>query len=182
VPSLYPRAGAEWLWIVNEENVVWPDVLQQRFGVGSADVFVEGTVGRRELLLHRAVDHVVDALGQREELWSIRLHHEPTRIDAEIAKQSDLRRQQLGDAAALGGRVHVPNGAALEHWGACLGRQAKALHGRDQLSDRCVGVEREARVWFDELHAADELALSRLVSLAVCRRRPNWRRSSPDTH
>ena len=52
----------------------------------------------------------------REELVAA-VDHLPLGLDAEVAEQRDVRREQLGDAAAVRGRVHVQHPRAAQRRG-----------------------------------------------------------------
>ena len=60
-----------------------------------------------------ALQRVVDVLGDAEELVAA-VDHLPLGLDAEVAQQRDVGREQLGDAAAVRGRVHVEHSLARE--------------------------------------------------------------------
>ncbi len=61
------------------------------------------------LALHR----VVDPLGHGEELV-VGTDHAPLGVDSDVAHQRDLRREQLGDPASVGGRVQLQDAGAVE--------------------------------------------------------------------
>ena len=60
-----------------------------------------------------ALQRVVDVLGDGEELVAA-VDHLPLGLDPEVAEQRDVRREQLGDAAAVRGRVHVQHARAAQ--------------------------------------------------------------------
>ena len=100
--------------------------LQQRGGlrvVDHDDVVVVGQlggvrvhplpVGLAHLVVQMrlgALQRVVDRLGDVEEPVGT-LDHDPRRLDAEVVHERDLRLEQLGDAAAVGGAADVQDPA-----------------------------------------------------------------------
>ena len=145
------RPRAERLRVVDDQHVVWPHVPQQRLRVGATHVLVQRAIPRGELLLRRAVDHVVDPLRQREELLPVGLHHQPAHVDSEVAHEGNLRRQELGNAAALRRGVHVPHRPAFQARDDRLRDLAERIDRARELPDGRVVVEREGDVGFDEL-------------------------------
>ena len=63
-----------------------------------------------------ALQGVMDVFGDTEELVAA-VHHLPFGGDPEIAQQCDMRREEFGDPAAVGGRVHVQHPSATERRG-----------------------------------------------------------------
>jgi hypothetical protein len=61
-----------------------------------------------------AVEAVVDALGDGEELGRT-LDHHPADVDTGAARVSDQRLEQLRDTATPSSRVHVPNDPSGQH-------------------------------------------------------------------
>jgi hypothetical protein len=68
-----------------------------------------------------AVQAVVDALGDREEL-RVAFDDQPTAFDPGATRVCDQRQQHLGHAATAGGRVHVDHGPPSELRTGALGR------------------------------------------------------------
>ena len=82
-------------------------------------------------------------------------HHLPLRLDAHVAHQRDQRVEDLGDAAAEGGRGEVEHAQALE----VLRQLADLL---DERPSGQVGVVREALVAYgDRLSTARQTIQSR---------------------
>ena len=63
-----------------------------------------------------ALQRVVHVLGDAEELVAA-VDHLPLGLDAEVAQQRNVRREQLGDTAAVRGRVHVQHACAAQRRG-----------------------------------------------------------------
>jgi hypothetical protein len=85
-----------------------------------------GGVVERETVTRHAVQAVVDALGDREELRRS-LDHRPARVHAGAACVRDQRLQQLDHAAAACGGVHVPDDPPVEQRARLLGARLEGL-------------------------------------------------------
>jgi hypothetical protein len=83
----------------------------------------------------RAVQAVVEPFRQRIEVLAA-LDHVPADVDAELARQRDEPREDLRDAAADGGRVHVLDVPAAE----AIAEHAE-LVDRRLADERGIGVE-----------------------------------------
>ena len=82
-----------------------------------------------------ALQRVVDLLGDGEELVAS-VQHLPLGLDPDAAEQRHVRRQQLGDTAAVGGGADVEHARPAER----LGRLTDLGHG---VSASDVGIEVE---------------------------------------
>jgi hypothetical protein len=109
------RSEPDGLWVVQDHHVARADPslqLRQRLFLG---LLVEPPDG----LIHAAsvtwlaVQQVVEALGHLEE-FLVALQHHPPGVDAGAGQVAEQEVQHLGDAAALFGRVHVPQAPASE--------------------------------------------------------------------
>ena len=109
------RDESERLRIVNDDDVARSH--------GSTDVGRVGTGDRLEMapllfaqrttVAEHAVEPVVDPFRDREEL-RVALDHGPMRVDPVGGQISQAGSEQLRDATALGRRVDVPDGPAVE--------------------------------------------------------------------
>ena len=116
------------------------EVLGEHRLVDAAGLLVE-----RAAVALGAVQAVVDALGDGEELGRA-LDDDPARVDPGAARIADERAQQLHDAAALGGRVHVPDHVAVQEPPALVDRALEPLdllRGEDRAE--AVGAPRRDR-------------------------------------
>src|SRR5450432_3809769 len=68
----------------------------------------------------------MDPLSENEEVLVTPDHH-PARVDARPARVGEQRNEHLGHAAALGGRVDVPQDAPVKRLAAALHRTQQAL-------------------------------------------------------
>ena len=133
------------LRIVDDDEVVVA-VEQQRVVEHLLEV---DALHRRGPLDVGALQAVVHGLGDREELVAA-VHHLPVGVDADAAEQRDVRREQLGDAAAVRGRVEV------EHPGPCSGAASSRIRSIDiDPDDARVVVE----VLFEQRDAFEHGAL-----------------------
>jgi hypothetical protein len=84
----------------------------ERQRIGSRHLLENGRLLRAERrpVTYRTMERVVQPLRDPEELRG-RVQHEPANADAQTASVTEERAQHLGNAAARGRRVHVPNGA-----------------------------------------------------------------------
>ena len=135
------RGHARRLRVVQEHGVAGAHLGQQRLRVRRERVAVDA---RRRLVQRRAVargpvQRVMEALGEAEEV-GVPLDHGPARVDALAPRVGQQRAQHLGHAAALGGRVHVPDGAPVEQLAAAGQRGAGAPEGV-RLDDPAEAVE-----------------------------------------
>ena len=87
------------------------------------DLLEVGALHRRGPLDVGALQAVVHGLGDGEELVAA-VHHLPVGVDADAAEQGDVGRQQLGDAAAVRGRVEVEHPRA--HAGAAASSRIRS--------------------------------------------------------
>jgi hypothetical protein len=136
------------LGIVEEDNVARLDQLGQVARAVFEDLFVGLLLFRaqRITVTRVAVELVVQALGDREELGALP-EHDPACIDSGVVRVREEAAQHLGDAAAETGRVDVPDGASLE----VLDREVGDLADAVELlvHDRAVAFER-LRIELDE--------------------------------
>ena len=102
-----------------------------------------------------AVERVVDPLGDGEELLAA-AHDVPARVDADLAQQRHQAVQDLGDAAADGGRVDVLHAPAAQP----LTQEAELVDGAraDELG---VGLQGELAVAHAPVSAATRGAIRR---------------------
>ena len=107
-----PRA--ERLRVVDHQQVARPDERPQRRGVLAADRVVDRPVVRRQPRIPAAVDQIVQALGQREELGLVGADHRPLHVHAELAQNRDHARHHLRDPASARRRVDHPDRTALQ--------------------------------------------------------------------
>ena len=126
-----PRDHAGRLRIVQQHDVRGANALGHQLGVGGAAALVDGALGlaQRSAVAIVSVQPVVQALCDAEEL-GVALDHDPARIDPTAARVADQRAQHLGDAAAVGGRVDVPERPRLEQL-APAGQ--RVLEGRERV-------------------------------------------------
>ena len=112
------------LGVVEDHDVAGPHRLGERLRVGLAAALVGGAlrVAQRPAVAREAVEPVVQALGDAEEL-GIALGDDPAAVEPGAAHVADQRAQHLGDAAAERGRVDVPDRAGAE----------QRVRGRDGL-------------------------------------------------
>ena len=89
-------------------------------------------VAERPAVTGLAVQRVVDALGEREEL-GVAVEHQPAVVDAGAPPVREQRLQHLGHPAAVGGRVDVPDDAVVE--------ERLCLAPRGWRAARPVGLE-----------------------------------------
>jgi hypothetical protein len=97
------------LRVVDHDEVVSVVELQRVFASAPQ---IRVLLGRREGL-RRALQRVVQGLRRAEELGAA-AQHLPVGVQAEVAQQGDRGAQQLGDAAAIGGRVDVQDARAAQ--------------------------------------------------------------------
>jgi hypothetical protein len=90
------------LRIVQDDHVAGSDPRRQRAGVGGQDVLVDRPFAsaQRTPVAGVPVHHVVDALGDREELGRA-ADDEPVRVDSCATAVAGQRAQQLGHAAPV---------------------------------------------------------------------------------
>ena len=96
-----------------DDDVVELALEQQRVVEHLLEV---GALHRRGPLERRALQRVVHLLRDAEELVAA-VDHLPLGLDAEIAQQRDVGGEQLGDAAAVRGGVHVQDPGTGERRG-----------------------------------------------------------------
>ena len=117
-----------------------------------------------------ALQRVVDGLGHREELVAA-VDHVPFRIYSHVAQQCNMRGEQLGDAAAVRGRVEVQHPGAPQR----LGQGPDPLEGSG-FDD--VGVVVEMLV--EQRHAFEQLGLPGATRTADRRQSMRCDRALPD--
>jgi hypothetical protein len=134
-----PQAGdhAGGLRIVQKHDVVGADARRQQLCVGGAATLVDGALGiaQRTAVARVAVQAVVQALGQREELRVAR-HHHPACVETGATHVTDQRAQHLGDAAASS-RVDVPERPLIQQLAAARDRALEPCQalGRKHLAE-----------------------------------------------
>ena len=102
------------LRIVQQDQVAWPDQLEQLGSVrGEHALVVADLLGRQRPAGDLAVDLVVQALGDHEELGVAGDHH-PAAGDPRVLDVAEQHLEHLGHAAADRGRADVPQRPAAE--------------------------------------------------------------------
>ncbi len=103
------------LRVVQHDDVAVGDGVAERVAAGleRGEVGLALLVAERAAVALGAVQLVVEALGDLEEAL-VALDHRPASVDAGAARVGQQRGQHLGHAAAAGGRVDVPDHAAVE--------------------------------------------------------------------
>ncbi len=127
-PCLHqPRDHAGGLRIVQQHDVSGTNALCHQLSVVLTAALVGSALGLAQptAVARVSVQSVVQALGYPEELGVARDRY-PARITATAARVSDQRAQHLGDAAALGGRVDVPERPRLQQLAPAPERMFKA--------------------------------------------------------
>lgn len=123
------------LRVVDEHEV---EPVDQDLRVGSHALHVDvGHLGRPRRLA--PLQPVVDRFGDREELLGAQ-EHRPRHLHAEVGEQRDLGGEQLRNAAAEGGAVHVQHPRILQ-W---AGNLAESL---DRIDACCRGVVVQLLGW-----------------------------------
>ena len=104
---------ARRLRVVDDHDVTRAHALGERGQVVGQYLLVDGAGGvvERSTVSDGAVQSVVDALGNGEEIGRA-LDHHPADVNAGAPRVGDQRFEQLRDAAAASGRVHVPDDPA----------------------------------------------------------------------
>ena len=110
------------LRVMEDHHIARPDQRPQleRVGLQGGAVRLPSPPAEADAVARIAVEHVVDALGDREELVGPRRRgdHGPANVGARAASVRHQRAEHLRHAAAGGGRVHVPDGAPAQARGA----------------------------------------------------------------
>ena len=146
VEDLQERGG---LWVMDHHDVEVVGELRRvrvhPLPVGLPHVVVQVRLG--------ALQRVVDGLGDVEEPVRT-LDHDPRRLDAEVVHQRDLRLEQLGDTAAVGGAADVQDPEPLE----LPRRLSEAIEGllpcRLRVLRHTLGLDRDDREHARSLRAA----------------------------
>ena len=140
------RDQAGRLRVVDDHHVLGLDELPELGGVALGHLVKDAArvVVEVAAIAGRAVQEVVDPLGEDEEVL-VALDHHPARVDAGPARVGEQRDEHLGNAAAAGGRVDVPYDAPVEHL-------AAAPHG---AQDALVVLGREHRSEALQVECAD---------------------------
>ncbi len=152
------RREPRGLRIVQEHDVLRLDPLDQLARVRLGRRLVDRTraIVQRPSIAGGAVERVVDPLGQLEELRRS-ADDQPARVDAGAAGVAEQRLEHLGDAAAHGGAVDVPDDPVAEEVSKLGRRLEERLHriGADE------GLE-ATEVPGPELDLGDELGRRRV--------------------
>ena len=94
---------------MDDHHVFGLDQLPELGGIalGHLVKHAAGVLVQFSAVARRAVQEIVDPFGEDKEVVVTRDHH-PARVDAGPARVGEERDEHLGHAAALGGRVDVP--------------------------------------------------------------------------
>ena len=142
-----PRDHAGRLRIVQQHDVRGANALRQQLGVRGACALVGGALGLAQpaAVALVSVQPVVQALGDAEELTVAR-RSPPSARRPTAARVADQRAQHLGDAAAVGGRVDVPQRPRLEQLAPAGERvfEGRERVGREHTA-QALGVQRSDR-------------------------------------
>jgi hypothetical protein len=129
---------------VQDDDVAGPDRGPQldEGPILGALVDLALALAERSGIAREAVDAVVDALGQSEEI-GISGQHQPTGIDARATNPRQQCPEHLCDAAPGRGRVDVPDRVAVEEMSGPVSRLEKGAEafGPEQVGEslRCDG-------------------------------------------
>ena len=131
---------------MEDHDVLRMHELDQLERVGDQGLVVDLVLGgtQRTTVSREPVQAIVNALGDQEEL-GIPGDHRPSGVDAHASAISEQGAQHLGDAAAVRGRVHVPDDAAVE----------PASGFGDQVAQRLELPYREHRLEAQGIHRVD---------------------------
>ncbi len=134
------------LRIVEDHDVPRMHELDQLGGVGGQGLVVDLVLGgaQRTTVACETVQAVVNALGDHEELGTAG-DHRPSGVDAGAPGIAEQRPQHLDDAAALCGRVHVPDDLTVK---------ITSTVG-DQIAQRLELADREHRLEAQRIHRFD---------------------------
>ena len=138
------RDHAGRLRIVQQHDVRGADAPRQQLGVGGAGALIGGALGlgQRAAVAVVSVEPVVQALRDAEEL-AVALDHYPACVTPTACRVADQRAQHLGDAAAVGGRVDVPERPRVEQ---LAPPGERVFEGRKRLGSehaaQALGVQR----------------------------------------
>ena len=174
-----PRDHAGCLRIVQQHDVGGTNELCQQLGVLDAAALVGGALGlaQRAAVALLSVQSVVQALRDAEEL-AVTLDHHPACLAPTASRVADQRAQHLGDAAAVGGRVDVPERPRLEQLapaGERVFEGSKRVGG--EHAAQALGVQRGDGD-FSESHRASLLHCNRRHSAPIAVAIPTLRHTS----
>src|SRR5215217_4961439 len=123
-------------------QVLWCNPRAELVGQAPAYGFVERPIVGAEVRFTGAMQEVVEALGEGEEASIVRPDNRPFCAHPELAQERDDYGHHLCHSTAMGGRVHHPDGAAVEAPYHLCGRVLEFVHGRRQLRVAAIGRER----------------------------------------